>query len=173
MRLKPRIPASLSFGLLLIGIAVIALIFSKDIQQPGIRSGGDPGPKAFPIAIAILMIVGGTFEAGRWFWQHRRSHRAYEEFPAEFADSEADDISAAGKLNVLILVIAMAVYLPAITFIGFSISTFLFATGMMIRLGTRAWLAAATTLGLLILIRLLFVFVFGVQLPEGLLDEFL
>ncbi len=173
MRSKPKIPASLSFGLLLIGIAVIALIFSKDIEQPGIRSGGDPGPKAFPIAIAILMIVGGTFEAGRWVWQQRRSHRDSGEFPTELADTETDVVSTAGKLNVLILVIAMAVYLPAITFIGFSISTFLFATGMMIRLRTRAWVAAATTLGLLILIRVLFVFVFGVQLPEGLLDEFL
>ena len=65
----------------------------------------------------------------------------------------------------------LALYVVAIQWLGFSISTFFFGTALMIRLGSRWWLAILVSLLSVLIIRLVFVIAFDVYLPEGFLEN--
>jgi hypothetical protein len=58
-------------------------------------------------------------------------------------------------------------YVVAVQWLGFHISTWLFVTITARQLGARWWAAAVAGALLVVVISLLFVFVFEVQLPQG------
>ena len=75
------------------------------------------------------------------------------------------------RKNVLFSFTSLALYVIAIQWLGFSVSTFLFGTSLMIRLGSRWWLAVLVSLLAVLIIRLVFVMAFDVYLPEGFLEN--
>jgi hypothetical protein len=67
--------------------------------------------------------------------------------------------------DAVFLLVSLIIYLVAMPWIGFVISTALFAFAMMWRLGTRWWLAGLGSAVIVSAIHLLFVVLFKVQLP--------
>jgi hypothetical protein len=59
------------------------------------------------------------------------------------------------------------IYLAAIGWVGFSLSTILLCTGVMIWLGNRWWVALIVSVAMVVVVKLLFVILFRVQLPVG------
>lgn len=153
-----------SFGLGLVAVAAFFLFFARDIGRAGLASNGDPGPRLFPVACSLALLAGGLFELARWGWARRRKPiggvpRPPFRWRALFQDP--------GKRNAAIVVAALAVYIPAIDWLGFAASSLLFSTVLLIRLGARWWSAVLVSVLLLVVIELLFVNVFKVPLPSG------
>lgn len=161
--------ASAAFGLSLIGVATFALVLARKIERPAFASESDPGPKAFPVGLAICLLIGGVAEVGQSVWRWRSMDKVTDAKKLKSA-TPANNL---GRWNVLILIVALALYVFAIPRLGFSLSTATVSILVMIRLGTRPWLATVTTVALLVLIQVLFVRGFEVQLPEGVLDRVL
>lgn len=166
----------LSFGLLLIAVAIFALVFAADIQRPRFADENDVGPRAFPSWLAISLLVGGVFEMAASVWRWRRRGLTQPQTPTSGTSSlgaefSADEIPARqGRVQVAILAVAVCVYVVAISWLGFTFSTMIFSSGMMLRLGARWWLAILVTGLILIGVHVFFVGLFEVQLPEGPLD---
>jgi hypothetical protein len=72
-------------------------------------------------------------------------------------------------VNALVLFAGLLLYLAAMPWCGFSVSTLLFSLGVMLRLGVRRALASVVSLSMIVAIHLLFVKLFKVQLPTGVL----
>jgi hypothetical protein len=65
------------------------------------------------------------------------------------------------------VLIAVGLYIPALSWIGFSVSTLILVTALLRFLGSRWWLAATVAVSLLVLIQLLFGYGFNVPLPTN------
>ena len=157
---------SLSLGLALLGVAPFALYFSKDISYTGLSAQGGLGPRAFPVGLSICLLLSGVYQVGHWIITK------LPDKAAALADSEEPSPSKPvgwNETNVLIVIAALAIYIPAISWLGFSLSSWIIASALMIRLGTRWWTAALTAATLILAIKLLFLYLFKVQLPAGIL----
>lgn len=154
-----------SFGLGLVALAAFFLFFARDIGRAGLVSNGDPGPRIFPVACSLVLLAGGLYELARWGWARRRQpiggapERQHPGLRALVQDP--------GKRNAASVIVALAVYIPAIAWLGFAASSLLFCTVLLIRLGARWWSAVLVSVLLLVVIELLFVYVFKVPLPSG------
>jgi hypothetical protein len=160
---------SLSLGLALVGIATFALYFSKDISDTGLGTQGGLGPRAFPIGLSIFLLLSGVYQVGHWGMAKLYDKKPLEEAAARSGSGEPSRSTPIGwsDPNVLIVIAAMAIYIPAISWLGFSLSSWIIASALMIRLGTRWWTAALTAAMLIVAIKLLFLYLFKVQLPAG------
>jgi tripartite-type tricarboxylate transporter receptor subunit TctC len=125
------------------------------------RAAADPGPWFFPSLLAASLAVGlvglvvtaavrrsqtpaGKASQWLWFW------------------------TDPGKLNVVLLLASLPVYLAAMSWLGFFISTFVWSVLAMTRLGLKLAAAIPLTLLMLAAIYVLFVQLFRVQLPMSL-----
>lgn len=154
-----------SYGLLLVCIGVFTLIFVPRIRDPQLGDNKDPGPRAFPTALAVCLLAGGLAQAVN----------ALRKAPAERGEdvdigNEYQGRTPAFRNPAVVLLAALIVYAGVMPWLGFSISTFLFAGGMMLWLGTRWWVALLLTVLMIAAIRLLFVSLFKVQLPAGVFE---
>jgi hypothetical protein len=165
-----NLTVALSFGacLVILGIAGLLLLPPR---SPGV-AGNDPGPGAFPAALSVLLILGGIYEMAATLVRQRRgvASRAseVETVPADEGMGVSDQPEeSGGTRDAIMLLIAVLLYLPAIHWLGFMVSTFLF-TAFVMR-GLRAtWIASLFTgLSLVLVIHFLFVVLFRVQLPVG------
>lgn len=156
--------STLSLGLALLGLATFALYFSTDISYTGLSGQGGLGPRAFPVGLSICLLLSGVFQVGSWLF-------------AKLLDKEAARGDLGGpsrstpvgwdEINVLVVIAALAIYIPAISWLGFSLSSWVIASALMTRLGTRWWWAVLTSAALVLAIKLLFLYLFKVQLPAG------
>ncbi len=153
---------SLSLGLALCGVASVALYFSKDIRFTGLSAHGGVGPRAFPIGLGVCLLLGGIYEMACWLLAKPLA-------PANGSGGQLRPLESksGGTVNVLLVLASLAIYIPAITWIGFSLSSWLFATALMTRLGNRLYWSALTSAALVAMIKLLFLYLFKVQLPDG------
>lgn len=143
--------------------------FSWDIQSTGLGNNGDPGPHVFPVAISVCLIVGAVCEFAGWLHLARDATAQPVDESADQPVDQPADQPGRGFRNIVFILATLVVAL-AITdtpHTGFPLMMFLFSTGAMMRLGIRWWQAAATGLLLVGVIYLLFVRLFGVQLPPG------
>ena len=154
-----------SFGLFLIGIGILALILARQISRPGLGDNRDPGPRAFPVALAAGLIAGGLIESARAGMKRFRTGRSQTENAATAEAAQAGE----NLVNALVLFAGLLLYLAAMPWCGFSVSTLLFSLGVMLRLGVRRALASVVSLSMIVAIHLLFVKLFKVQLPTGVL----
>lgn len=144
-------------------VSALFLVFAKDIPRQGLAGNTDPGPRALPVAMALLVGVGGIVELAR----------ALRNRPRRFAASSSGDdapIGAAEDMsyrNFVVLTAAMLLYLVALSWFGFQLSTLLFTAGVLIWLGARWWVAVLASLAMVLVVRVLFVELFHVQLPAG------
>lgn len=157
-----------SFGLLLIVVGVLTLFLSSHIEAPAIGDENDPGPAGLPTAVAIMLLGGGTLLAANWIRKSgtKTASTWLVQAPARLRHAFA----GSSRLNVWFALMGLTAYVVMIPWAGFSISTLLFGISMMIRLGSRWWLALLVSLLAVAIIRLVFVMMFDVYLPERLLE---
>lgn len=147
-----------------IAVAGVAIWFAGDIGRTGPGGGHDPGPRFFPLLLSWILLAFGI------------GHAVQAALVAFFPGFGSQGIQTAQQEGVpsaqigwrwLILLILLVLYIFAIGWVGFSVSTWLMATGMMIGLGNRWWVAAGVALVMVVVVRVLFVILFRVQLPAG------
>jgi hypothetical protein len=116
----------------------------------------DPGPRAFPVALAILLLIAVGTEA-------LRGSRSMAAPAAATSEKEATVRLSSG--NAVFLIAALLVYVFFLPKLGFALTTVLFGSVVMWKLGTRLWVSVVTSLLLVLVIHLLLVTLFKVQLP--------
>ena len=137
-------------GTALIATSVLVLLLSRSIQSIGLGDNFDPGPKAFPIGLSILLILGGIIELIRV---------RIKSSPTEAIESK--------KRTVLLLLSAFLVYVLLLPWLGFSISTLTMGTLMMVLLGNSLKQSLLVSIILISIIYCLFILLFKVPLPSG------
>ena len=151
-----------SYGFLLVCIGLLALLFVPRIRDSRLGDNKDPGPRAFPTALALCLVAGGLVQAVRALRQKA---------PAQGDGGAGTETHVPAFRNpALVLLAALILYTAVMPWLGFSLSTFLFAGGMMLWLGTRWWMALVVTGLMIVGIRMLFVWLFKVQLPGGIFE---
>lgn len=158
---------SLAFGVALILVAAFFIVFAKDVPRTGLAGNTDPGPRAMPLALALVVAAGGLIELVRGAISRRPSNISTPTPPPDSASTETGEPAATSFKNFGVLTAAVFVYLLALSWLGFHISTLLFATGVLTWLGARWWSAFLSGLAIVIVVRVLFVGLFHVQLPAG------
>ncbi len=151
----------------LIAVAGVAIWFAGDIGRTGAGGGSDPGPRFFPLLLSLMLLVFGLIYAVQTIltaFSRTSSGDGSEPVQSGKAD---ETLSPELGWRWLVLLVFLMLYIFAIGWIGFSVSTWLMASGMMIALGNRWWVAAGVALLMVVVIRLLFVVLFRVQLPAG------
>jgi acyl-CoA reductase-like NAD-dependent aldehyde dehydrogenase len=154
-------PPTRTFGPVLIAVGLGVLWLSGGIENTTVGHNDDPGPRAFPIITALILVAGGVYESIRYFLG-RRSHRRLSTVSSE--TSPAPD-----NRQALFLVAGLGIYLFAMPWVGFPAATFVFSLALMLRLGSTKVMAATASASLVLAIYLLFVLLFKVQLPPGVL----
>lgn len=135
---------SLAYALLLVVVGGLFWLGSRDIGRTGASQANDPGPRAFPAALAGTLFVAGALY-GTWGI-------------AQLADRQ--------RRRALLTVVAMTAYVGLMPVAGFSLATFAFAFCMLVALGAGWWRAACVSAALVALVQLLFRQLFHVILPE-------
>ena len=133
----------------------------------GLGQNQDPGPQAFPIVLGAVLLIGGLFEIATSFALVDSSKPKVDQGEEDIKTDGSAAIN--GPMNMILIFVGLCLYVGLIGVLGFALSTFLFAVSMMIRLGVRLRISLLSSLGLLLGIHLLFVRLFKVQLPAGML----
>lgn len=133
------------------------------IAAAGYTPAGDPGPWFVPRLLAAGLLAGTVCVATASAW--RRIRLELPENVAVRSGSWTRFWRERGKLDVVVLLAALPLYLVATPRVGFFPATFVLATAMMMRLGVRWWIALAVSGGMLLVVYLLFVGQFRVVLP--------
>lgn len=152
------------FGVFIVAVGVVTLLSVGSIHEMSFGSNTDPGPRALPMVLAGCLILGGLAEIVVK-WTKRRRVTAVEARP-ETATVPAD---GPNLWDAGILLAALIIYIAALPWVGFTLSTLAFTLSMMWRLQVRWVLNVVVSLCLVGAVHVLFVMVFRVQLPPGVL----
>ncbi|MBT5706655.1 tripartite tricarboxylate transporter TctB family protein [bacterium] len=155
----------LGVGLALLGALAIGL--ALQIEVLGLGQNQDPGPRAFPMVLGVVLLIGGLFEVATSVVRIDSSKSNGDQ--GDEGVKANHSVSINGPMNMILIFVGLCLYVGLIGVLGFVLSTFLFAVSMMIRLGVRLRISLLSSLGLLLGIHLLFVRLFKVQLPAGML----
>ncbi len=152
-----------ALSLMLLGGAT--LFWSFRIEELGLGQNQDPGPRMFPLLLSGVLVLGGMYD----FICSFACNQAAEGNPNDEAREDGPNMTRDGLRNFGFVLVSLLIYVAAIGFLGFSISTFVFAVGMMVKLGVRPRLALLASVALIAGVQILFVQLFKVQLPAGVL----
>ena len=133
--------------------------------RPRVVTTSDPGPWLFPGVLTMGLVAGTALVLGRGIWQRMRLPLPRD--AAAPAGSWRRFWREPSKVNVVLLVCGLVLYVAAIPALGFFASTQIFATLLMIRLGVAWWRALLIAAGMLLVVYLLFVRQFSVVLPTS------
>jgi hypothetical protein len=128
--------------------------YAAEDNRPRVVTTSDPGPWSFPAALATLLVAGCMAVAGSTLWQRTQN-----------VDSQRVEFQPGRMFNLVLLIVALLVYLAVMPWAGFLVSTQIFATAMMIRLGVRVHTALLVATTMLLVVYVLFVWQFRVVLP--------
>ena len=121
------------------------------------------GPKAVPIAIGVALGVASLALAVRGFLKGRSARDAAPGAPGE--DAPPQDPRKLGVVALLLLAYIL-IFVP----LGYAISTFLFMLAATTYLDREHWIRNLVyAVVFSVVVYSIFVYVFGVQLPAGLL----
>ena len=152
-----------SWGAFLIGIGGVFAVWSLTLKSSSVGGEHDLGPAAFPMALAIGLILCGAVDG--WKAIRRRARISQSKAPTRPQTLAGDwrrFAAAAGSLPVCLASIAAGA--------PYSLATLGLAVFWM-RLCRVSWRASFTSaLALVVLIKVVFTYGFGVQLPDGPLD---
>lgn len=138
-------------GIAFLGTGTLVLALSGSIEAIGLGYNSDPGPRAFPVGLSILLLIGGGLE----LWKSRKPVKS------KAADKRSIDPS------IIILLAGLLAYVVLLPWLGFALSTLVVTLPLMILLG-NGWIRSAIVSAVLILVvYLLFVVLFKVPLPGG------
>jgi hypothetical protein len=158
---------SLALGAALILVAALFIVFAKDIPRTGLAGNTDPGPRALPLAMAIAVGMGGLIESMRAVLIWRQHGEAVSTLAPKLTPTKTIASTQTSYKNFAVLTGTMLVYLLALSWLGFQISTLLFSSVVLIWLGARWWSALLASLVVVIVVRILFEGMFHVRLPPG------
>ena len=161
-----------SLGYVLILFAGLVLFLTRRIESFGLGSNADPGARLFPIALSIVLAIAG----GLVIWidlRGRAKCREVEEIGIEVENEIEIEGDAGGsiekRLQVGGLLAAFLIYIVALPWLGFGLSTLTLAT-LMMRILSASWkLSITVSIVLLLIVYLLFGLLFHVPLPTGIL----
>jgi tripartite-type tricarboxylate transporter receptor subunit TctC len=123
----------------------------------------DSGPYLLPIALGVVLCVGMLFQLGSWWISRKPAETPSVRPEIETPSSDAEPRNR----NVAIVIASLAGYLLLLPRAGFSLSTLLFAGSLMCWFGSRWWTALFAAAVLTAVVRVVFVVLFKVPLPEG------
>lgn len=183
--LQTRKSASLLAAILL--IAVFFIFTAGGIEPTGAISPGDPGPKMFPVALSVVMIIGAAWLAVSSYVSPARGVSETTEPGDDETTQSSDDVDggdlldakpvkgddAEGFVNVVLLICGLFGYLSLLNILGFSLTTIAFAALLLHRLGSRFVASLIGSVALVLFVKIMFTTLFEVQLPEGYLEELL
>ncbi len=133
----------------------------------------DPGPHALPVLLGLALVIGVVALIG-WEAIRRRGRKngdsQAEETEASLPENGIEELPG-GARNVVLITGALAAYLVALPWLGFTLATLIFGVAIMTWLGVRWPIALAVSAVMIVSIRMLFVWGFQVQLPEGVLED--
>jgi divalent metal cation (Fe/Co/Zn/Cd) transporter len=158
---------SFAFGAAMIVVAGLFFVFAKDIPSTGLAGNADPGPRALPLAMATVVAVGGLIELTRAVMFRRRSNRLTTSREASSSQPEVESSPSISYTNIGLLAGGVLSYIVALSWLGFQISTVIFTTAVLTWLGARWWSALISGIAIVAVVRILFVGLFHVQLPDG------
>jgi len=156
----------LAFGVIALGIAVIAIAYSW--PEPLIRDA--VGPRAFPYGLGLLFVLGGAFVA----WQRLRNMHAAAGYQVPDEGGEEEDGVPASGLRAMTIIGLCAVYTLLFNSIGFIVLTPPFIALALITMKERNPVTVVvTSVAFTVITYLLIHTVLGGRLPEGLLQGML
>jgi hypothetical protein len=156
------------FGIALLLTGMVALLLSGGLDEPRLGSNEDPGPRALPVLLASCLALGGVVELVRC-WRLRMQDHGRTSSAPRGREGRCALLGDRATRDRLVMLGGMVLYVAAIPWAGFSLSTWLFALGGMRRMGVGWLLAAGVATGLVAVIYAVFVRVFRVQFPPGVL----
>ena len=147
-------------GLVWLVFGLFFLLGAIPIARPRTVADADPGPRAIPLCLSLILLSTGMVQVTSGLRHRRRAPERHDPSPLP-----------PGQVNYSRLALgfffSLWVYLAAIWLAGFLLATFLYATLSMRVLGTR-WIPSGTvSVVLTAAIYLLFEVVFSVLLPLG------
>lgn len=186
MRNERRTSGDLPLAIVVLTVAAAAAWFARDIHAASVGPDFDPGPRMFPLLLAFVLgfwglvsLIHCLLPGGGAVSPGDVDDKIASDSPI---DTTPEDIPGGMPVaSALAMTAVLLIYLPAISWIGFGLSTAALGTGLISWLDIRQrgkeaspggwWLrlptAAGTSLLLVIAVRLLFVMLFKVQLPTG------
>lgn len=156
---------SLALGTALVALGALAAFLAARIPYRPLGDTADPGPRAFPLLLGLFLAAGGLRELIQLREAQRAAAARGEPGPFLLPDPRA----AFPPRATLAVGLAAILYVPAIAWLGFAASTALLVLGLMKGMGATWRWAVGTAIALVVVIHLLFVSLFRVQLPTGLL----
>lgn len=135
-----------------VGTSLLILFLTRSVHSIGLGDNFDPGPKAFPMGLSMLLLIGGLIE----LYKTRGTP----------STTEAPKTETRAK-TVLQLMGLFVIYVILIPWFGFSISSLVMATFMMVLLDNSWKLSLIVSIILIAVIYCLFVLLFKVPLPGG------
>uniref|UniRef100_A0A7C4LPC2 DUF1468 domain-containing protein n=1 Tax=Schlesneria paludicola TaxID=360056 RepID=A0A7C4LPC2_9PLAN len=147
------------------GEVIRAAGFAAAPGQPRVVASHDPGPWFFPRLLATGLLLGSVAALVAAMVRRRRQGETLATWLGAWSRGTAG--RDRGLREVAWLLVALPVYLAAIPWLGFLPASFVFAAGMMRRMGLRWTSAAGVAAGLLLAVYLLFVVQFRVVLPTS------
>ena len=153
-----------TLNLFWIAIGCFFLWFAGNIPEADFTSAGDPGPRFFPQCLGALLLLGGLYSLLRPVFGLRPGSDATT-FP-KTDETESPDRTRR-PLNGLLVLIAITLYIPAVSWLGFSLATLLLTTSLLLFLGSRWSVSLGVTCALITLVQLLFGYAFNVPLPTN------
>jgi putative tricarboxylic transport membrane protein len=141
-------------GIFCLVLAILVFVFSRSIEALGFGDNHDPGPKAFPLGLSVIIACGGLFELFN------------SRINPETVTSNSTQKNSKQK-TILLLLGGFLLYVVFLPLLGFALSTLVMATGMMMLLGNTLKSSAIVSIILITVIYLLFVVLFKVPLPGG------
>jgi hypothetical protein len=147
-------------GLVWLLFGAVFLLGAIPIARPRTVSDSDPGPRAIPLCLSIILLTTGIAQTGNHLRQRAKQRRLTD---SHSPDKQASDYSRLAAS----FFISLWIYLAAIWLAGFILATLLYSTLSMRALGTRWITAGVVSLLLTGSIYLLFQVVFAVVLPLG------
>lgn len=170
IELKPLRADGKALSLPLFCAGAAAVFLAWRIPVAGVGANHDPGPAVFPLVLGLILMAGAVFEflRSRTIAGKKGRLAIPEEMPDGVAVAELEveeEPDSAGFKNFPLLAGSFFVYLLVLPWLGFFPATWIYATLLMWRLGTRLPIAGGATLILLLAVYGLFVRVFKVPLP--------
>lgn len=142
-------------GLLFLAIVGLLAFDTRRLQVLPVGPGTVPVLVAVLLAIAAVVLVASTFQSG-----------ANDEIVSGWP-------TPSGLINPLFVISAVALYLLALSTIGYLISTFLLVIALLTRLADYSWFRTAA-LGLIVSVATFLIFEkLGMHLPSWLLEKYL